>query len=227
MLVDLSHTIEDGMPGFVMRAADGRAVPLSASIRPFLTHEQSRPFYDGKASFEVTEMSFQTSIGTYIDSPRHRFQGRRDIAQLSLDELVLEGVLVYVPNALGGESIGLGRMRMPDEIGGKAVLFRFDWDKHWGTEAYSTYPHIGQDVIDCLVAGGAKLVGVDTLNVDDSTNPERPCHTHLLGNDILIAENLTNLAVLPAFGFRFFAIPIKAKDAAAMTIRAFAEVLTK
>ena len=207
-----------------MRTADGRAVPLSASIRPFLTHKKSRPFYDGKASFEVTEMSFQTSIGTYIDSPRHRFQGHRDIAQLSLDELVLEGLVVHVLDARAGETVGLDRMPMPDEVCGDAVLFRFDWDRHWGTETYGTYPHIGMEVIEYLVAGGATLVGMDTLNADDHTNPKRPCHTQLLGNNILIVENLTNLAALLESGFRFFAIPIKAKDTAAMTIRAFAEI---
>ena len=224
MLFDLTHTFEDGMPGFTMRGADGRAVGLTASIQPFLTHEQSRSLYQGKASFEITELRFQTSVGTYVDSPRHRFAGRRDVSELELDELVLEGVVVHVPDARAGEPIGLARMRMPNDVRGKAVLFRFDWDRYWGTDAYDAYPHIARDVIDHLVSGGAKLVGVDTINADDRTDPERPCHTCLLDNDILIVENLAHLSVLPPFGFRFFAIPIKARGAATMPIRAFAEV---
>lgn len=224
MLVDLSHTFENGMPGFVMPMSGGRVTPLTASIRPFLTHEQSRPFYDNKASFALTEMTFQTSIGTYIDAPMHRFEGMRDISQLNLNELVLDGIIVHVPNARGGQSVGLDQIHMPEDIAGKAVLFRFGWDKHWGTDAYEVYPHIGRDVIDQLVTGRAKLVGMDTLNADDRTDLTRPCHTELLGRDILIVENLTNLTALPPSGFRFFAIPIKAKDTAAMTIRAFAEI---
>lgn len=225
MLIDLSHVFEDAMPGFVVRAPDGRAVPLTASVRSFLTHSQSRPFYDGKASFELTEIRFHTSIGTYIDAPRHRFDGRRDIADLRLDELVLDGVLVDVADAGENERIGLDRIDMPDVIAGKAVLFRFGWDRHWGSQTYRRYPHIGRDVIERLVEGGAKLLGVDTLNADDPNDLERPCHTRLLGNDILIVENLANLQALPAHGFRFFAVPIKARNAAAMTVRAFAELL--
>jgi kynurenine formamidase len=224
MLVDLSHTFEDGMPGFVMHAADGRSVPLTVIIRTFLTHQQSAHFYGGKASFELTEMNFQTSIGTYIDSPRHRFANMRDISELSLEELVLDGFVVHVPDACAGEKIGLERVHLPDDIAGKAVLFRFEWDRYWGQPAYDSYPYIGRDVIAHLVAGRAKLVGVDTINGDDRNDLERPFHTELLRRDILIVENLTNLGALPPSGFRFFAIPIKAKNTAAMTVRAFAEI---
>ena len=48
--------------------------------------------------------------------------------------------------------------------------------------------------------------------------------TVLLKQDILIIENLCNLEQVPPSGFRFFGVPIKAVGAAAMTIRAFAEV---
>ena len=67
-------------------------------------------------------------------------------------------------------------------------------------------------------------MGTDTFNADDRSDPARPCHSALLARDILIVENLTNLAALPANGFRFFAVPIKARGAASMTVRAFAEV---
>ena len=224
MLVDLSHTFEDGMPGFVMRTSDGRVAPFTASIKPFLTHEQSRPFYDGKASFELTEITFQTSIGTYLDSPMHRFEGMRDISDLSLEDVILDGVLVRVPNAQGGKPVTLEQLDLPDDIQGRAVLFHFGWDEYWGTDQYDVYPYIGRDVIDRLVAGRAKLAGMDTINADNRNDPERPCHSELLRRDILIVENLTNLSALPDADFRFFAVPIKAKATAAMTVRAFAEV---
>jgi kynurenine formamidase len=224
MLIDLSHTFEDGMPGFVMRGPDGCVAPFTASVKPFLTHEKSLPYYDGKASFELTEITFQTSIGTYLDAPMHRFEGMRDISELSLHEVVLDGVMVSVEDPVGGEAIHLEACEIPNDIGGKAVLFRTGWDRHWGTASYETYPFIGHDIIDRLVGGGAKLFGVDAFNADDRNDPERPCHSELLKRDILIVENLTNLAALPRSGFRFFAAPIKTKSTAAMTIRAFAEV---
>jgi len=220
--IDLSHDFADGMPGFAMRR-DGEVRQFTAHVRPFLTHEASAPFYEGKASFEITEVSFQTSIGTYLDAPRHRWPGGRDIAALRLEEVVLPAVCVDVSHARAGQRVGLGELALPDDIGGKGVLLRFGWDRYWGMPDYDDYPFIGPDVIDALIGRGARLFGVDALNVDTRADLARPVHSRLLERDILIVENLKGLDRLPARGFRFFAVPIKAVSAAAMTVRAFAE----
>ncbi|WP_319799802.1 cyclase family protein [Roseobacter weihaiensis] len=184
---------------------------------------ESAPFYEGQASFELTEITFQTSIGTYLDAPTHRFEERRDIAELRLDEVVLDAVVVRISTAKAGEAVTLNSFTLPSDKRGKAVLFHFGWDRHWGTDQSETYPFLGRDVIDAIVEAGAKLVGMDTFNADDRSDPARPAHTEFLSRNILIVENLTNLGDLPDKPFRFFAVPIKAKGAAAMTIRAFAE----
>lgn len=220
--IDLSHDFADGMPGFSLRRK-GEVRQFTASIRPFVTHADSAPFYNGQASFEITEISFQTSIGTYLDSPRHRWPERRDIAGLTLDEVILPGLCVTVADARPDERIGLSRLDLPEDLSGKAVLIRFGWDIHWAMPAYDHYPFIDTDVIAALRDRGAKLLGVDTPNADSRSELSRPAHTVLLGQDILIVENLCDLGRLPETGFRFFCVPIKAVGAAAMTIRAFAE----
>jgi arylformamidase len=221
-LIDLSHDFADGMPGFSLRR-EGEVRQFTASIRPFVTHEDSAPFYDGQASFEITEISFQTSIGTYLDSPRHRWPERRDIAGLTLEDVILPGLCVTVADVQPGERVGLSRLDLPEDLSGKAVLIRFGWDIHWATPAYDNYPFIDADVIAALRDRGAKLLGVDTPNADSRSDLSRPAHTVLLGQDILIVENLRDLGRLPGTGFRFFSVPVKAVGAAAMTIRAFAE----
>ena len=75
-----------------------------------------------------------------------------------------------------------------------------------------------------LCAGGARLAGVDFLVADDVLDPRRPAHVTLLHNDVLIVENLTNLAALPADGFTFHAVPAKIARAAAFPVRAYAVV---
>jgi arylformamidase len=222
--IDLSHDFADGMPGFSLRR-DGEVKQFTASVRPFLTHEASTPFYAGKASFEITEVSFQTSIGTYLDAPRHRWPDRRDIGSLRLDEVILPGLRIEVPDARPNERIGLDRLNLPGDLTGQAILVRFGWDKYWGTPTYDDYPFLDRDVIEALIHRGAKLLGVDTFNVDTRADPERPAHTQLLAQDVLIVENLRGLDKLPSYEFRFFAVPIKAIGAAAMTVRAFAEVV--
>ena len=223
--IDLSQTFEDGMPGFRMKNDDGILTPFSARVRPFLTHEQSRPRYDHQAEFEITEMTFQTSIGTYLDSPYHRFRDRRDIAALELNEVILPGVVVDARGRNAWEAVSIDVLPSDVSLEGKAVLFNFGWDVHWGTEAYYAYPFIARDLIDHLVNAGAKLVGMDTLNADDTHVPSRPAHSEFLSRDILIVENLCHLERLHGQDFRFFAVPWKAKGVAALPVRAFAEIV--
>jgi kynurenine formamidase len=68
------------------------------------------------------------------------------------------------------------------------------------------------------------LGGIDSLNVDDFSDGERPVHTSLLKAGIPIVEHLTNLSALPERGFRFFAVPVKVRGMGTFPVRAFAEV---
>ncbi len=227
--IDLSHDFADGMPGFTATLPDGSRLRCTARIRPLITHAQSRGSFDGKAEFELTEASFQTSIGTYIDSPYVRHRDRRDVGALSIDELVLPGVMIDLGHLAAGAAAEIDDLRRAMggvlAVDGKAVLCRFGWDRLWGQDDYFTaYPFLSRAAIRELIDGGARLVGVDTWNVDDNKDAERPAHSWLLARDIFIVENLCNLAALGAARFRLFAVPIKARGAASMPIRAFAEM---
>jgi arylformamidase len=221
--VDLSHDFYDGMPGFKIKDEHGNTIQYTAHVKSFFTHEQSRPKYQNLSEFEITEITFQTSIGTYLDSPYHRFPDGRDISQLRLDELIREGICIDVQGMQAWESVTIEQL--PDvDMHGKAVLFCFGWDKHFGTESYFSYPFISKPVIEALIERGVALIGMDTVNADDSRDFTRPAHTLLLRKDIFIVENLTNLEALLGKDFRFFATPIKVRKGAAMNIRAFAEL---
>ncbi len=226
--IDLSHSFEDGMPGYKIKNENGTYTIFTAKIKPFLTHEQTKHKYQNKASFEITEMSFPTSIGTYLDSPYHRFPEKKDISQINLEEVILPGIVIPVHNKNPLNSVDLEEIQdyiYNNNIMGKAVLFNFNWNKFWGTEQYYKYPYISEDLIEYLIEEKVKLVGVDTINIDNPNNLIRPAHTMFLERDILIVENLTNLDKLIGRNFRFFAVPIKGKKVAAMPVRAFAEIL--
>lgn len=222
--IDLSHTFEDNMPGFKLKNEDGSFTQYTARIYPFLTHEQSGPKYQGLASFEITEMCFQTSVGTYLDSPYHRYPEGRDISQLELDEVILPGVVVDVRGRGAFEPVGPEVIPAGLELQGKAVLFNFGWDRYWGSDQYQAYPFISDQLIEYLLAAGIKLAGVDTVNIDNSQDLSRPAHSLFLKNGVLVVENLANLDCLYGHNFRFFAVPIKGKRVAAMPVRAFAEL---
>lgn len=222
--VDLTQVFADGMPGFRMTGRDGVLTEFTASIEPFLTHQQSKPNYRGKASFEITQVRFQTSLGTYLDAPRHRFPGGADIASLPLSSLILGGIVIDGRSARPQRPLTRADLPPQSALEDRAVLINFGWDRYWGREEYYRYPHVDRDALRHLLDAGIKLFGVDTLNADDTADLERPAHTWLLGAGIHIVENLRGLEVLHTRDFRFFAIPLKVKDAAAFPIRAFGEV---
>lgn len=222
--IELNHAIETGMPGFRIPNGDGSYDEFSATIKPFLTHEETLPRYDGQVSFEITSVQFESSIGTYLDSPAHRYEGERDIGEIELSEIVTEGVVIDVRGAEPNQAVWPEALPTDLSLRGKAVLFNFGWDEHWGTEAYRDYPFIAESLVDQLIEEQVAIVGVDTLNIDDTRNPERPAHSKLLAEEILIVENLCNLDQLYGTGFRFYAIPIRAVGAVAMPVRAFAEI---
>lgn len=68
----------------------------------------------------------------------------------------------------------------------------------------------------------AVMVGIDSLNIDDTGDGQRPVHTTLLHNEIPMVEHLTNLADLPDRGFKFFAVPVKVRAFGTFPVRAFA-----
>ena len=74
--------------------------------------------------------------------------------------------------------------------------------------------------------GGAKLVGIDSFNIDDTSTGARPVHSILLRSDILIVEHMTNLELLPNEGFHFYSVPVKIKDMGTFPVRAFAAIET-
>jgi kynurenine formamidase len=70
------------------------------------------------------------------------------------------------------------------------------------------------------------LVGIDSLNIDDTADLARPVHSTLLGNGIPIVEHMCDLFRLPERDLRFFAVPAKVAGFGSWPVRAFAHVLS-
>jgi kynurenine formamidase len=110
------------------------------------------------------------------------------------------------------------------DVRGRAVLFATGWDALWRTERYGAtdHPFVTDDLARALAAGGAAVVGIDSVNIDDTRGGERPAHSRLLAAGIPIVEHLTNLAVLVGRDFRFFAVPPMVRGMGTFPVRAFA-----
>jgi kynurenine formamidase len=107
----------------------------------------------------------------------------------------------------------------------KAVLVHTGWARHWRTDQYyAGHPYLTADAAAHLAESGAALVGIDSLNIDDTADGQRPVHTTLLRAVIPIAEHLCGLDQIPDAGFRFFAVPVKVKGFGTFPVRALAVV---
>ena len=212
-LVDLSHTVTDGMVTY-------KGLP-GPHICDFISRERSAANYDDGSTFQIGRIEMVSNTGTYVDVPFHRFEEGEDLAQVGIERLAgLEGLCVSSPDMAAGPELFEGL-----DVAGKAVLVRTGWDRHWGTEAYqSGHPFLSEAAAQLLAERGAALVGIDSHNIDDTRVRARPVHTALLGAGIPICEHMTNLGALPPSGFRFTAAPPKVQGMGTFPVRAFAEV---
>lgn len=213
MLVDVSHVVEHGMITY-----KGLPAPL---ICDFLSREQSRSHYAPGTEFHIGKIEMVANTGTYLDSPFHRYAKGKDVAELPLERLAnLDGIVV--PAELSKHR-AISRAAFTDyELRGKAVLVRTGWDAHWRTDQYfEGHPFLTRDAAEYLVEAGVALVGIDSLNIDDTSDLTRPVHSLLLAAEIPIVEHLRGLGQLSDSGFRFFAVPVKVKNMGTFPVRAF------
>lgn len=215
-LVDLSHLIEPGMTTY-------KGLPGPA-VCDYWSRADSAALYEDGATFQIGRIDMVANTGTYLDTPFHRYEDGADLSGITLEQVAgLESIVVRKPYQRGlavdvDDLSGL-------EVRGKAVLVHTGWDAHWRTETYfADHPYLTAAAAALLVDGGARLVGIDSHNFDDTRANRRPVHTILLGAGVLIVEHLTNLAALPASGFRFSAVPPKFCGVGTFPVRAFAEL---
>ncbi len=213
-LIDLSHTISDGLITY-----KGLPAPI---ICDFLSREASKQIYQEGTSFQIGKIEMCSNTGTYLDSPFHRYEQGKDLSQLALESLAsLAGVKVVVPQTVS--EIGAEWFENID-IKGKAVLVETQWSRHWNTDAYyEGHPFLNAAAADYLKQQGAALVGIDSYNIDDVSGKARPVHSTLLGAEILIVEHLTGLKNVPLSGFLFYAVPVKIEGFGTFPVRAFAQ----
>jgi len=214
-LIDVSHTIDDGMITY-----KGLPGPV---ITDHLSREDSRKVYAPGTEFHIGKLEMVANTGTYIDSPFHRYPDGADLAALDLYSLANLDGLVVRQTAREVREIGVSAIRELD-VKGKAVLFQTDWDLHWRTDNYwnGKHPYLSEATAQILAESGAALVGIDSYNIDNTETGTRPAHSILLRHNIPIVEHLCGLRELPDSGFNFFAVPVKVRKFGTFPVRAFA-----
>ena len=207
-VIDLTHTITENMPVY-----PGTETPQLEIVS---TYEND--------FFRESKMTMYTHTGTHMDPPAHIFAGRTTLDQFPAEQFLGRALVIDCRDLKGGDAITMEHIR---RYGKKALqadflLFNIGWDKYWGTDTYfGDYPCVDENVLDFIIAGNYKGIGVDTISIDPMNSLTR--HRKLFRDkDIVIIENLTGLHRCGDDLFSFSAFPLNLPDADGSPVRAVA-----
>jgi len=205
-ILDLTQTISVQMPVF------------PGTERPIITQATTI----NKEGFAEKLLHFYSHTGTHIDSPAHILEGKRSLDQFDASMFVGKGLVIDVSKCDEGV-VGVDHLICFQQIISEIefLLFYSGQDKKWGDESYySNFPVLSNDAAQWLCKFSLKGVGYDSISADPISSSELPNHRILLGNDMIIIENLCNLEMLIGEEFLFSCLPLKIKDSDGSPVRA-------
>jgi len=186
-VVDLTHPISENTPVY----------PGDPMVQIKTSSEIGK---DGYADHLV---SFGTHVGTHMDAPAHMIPGGKKLGQFPIEKFVGSGTLIDVSKKKQIDNTSISNVKIRE---GDIVLFYTGWDsKYLDSQYFTEYPLLTESLARELVTKKVKIVGTDTCSPDKAPFS---VHKILLGNEILIIENLTNLQKLTNKNFIVYALPL-------------------
>jgi kynurenine formamidase len=211
-IIDLSHPLGPDTPAF----------PGDPRLQITILDSAATPSASGERHLNSSHLSMGLHCGTHMDAPFHFFQQAATIDQVLLDRCLGPAVLIRLPWNVDGLAIEIKHLApyASQLRASRRVVFNTAWHHRWGADNYFTeHPVISGPAAQFLVDCGVQLVGVDTPSVD---RPPFAAHLALLGNGVLIVENLTNLDAIAGDAFELIATPLKIAGRDGSPVRALA-----
>jgi len=180
-----------------------------------------------KDGYAVRSLSMSSHAGTHVDAPSHFFAEGKSIEQIPLDTFIGRALLIDLTHKLPREAITWADLApyAPQMAAGVIVLLHTGWSQFWCTDKYLEHPFLDRAAAEQIIATGVQVVGVDTLNPDETCLDETGsfgAHEVILGAGGVIAENLTNLHALDGPDYVVHLIPLKIDGSDGSPVRAFA-----
>ncbi|MCS5709857.1 cyclase family protein [Candidatus Berkiella aquae] len=216
-IIDLTHSLNSSIPTW-----DGHC---GFSHQPILEHNPALPY-----SFRTRSINMEEGIGTHLDAPLHVIADGRDVASLTLEELIAPAVIIDVSQQsheryrVSPETILIFEEQHGKIMPGSLVIIYTGWSRHWSTPSLyhnnHVFPSISASAAELLVHERQIIgLGIDTLSPDCPENDEYPVHNMVLGANKYIIENIANANLLPATGSYVFALPMKIAQGSEAPIR--------
>lgn len=160
---------------------------------------------------------------THFDTPSLYFPNGKTIDQYPLDWFISKAVVV---DARETDKITVPFVKKALQrnypLAGMTILLYTGWAAKRGTEQYYTHPEVGRDLADWLVDHRVKMIGVDMPDLEKGD--DRYAHKKLLGNDILLLENLGDMSPIAGRIVTLYAFPLNVAGFDAAPARAIARL---
>ena len=197
-IVDLSHPLSTETPPF---PGDG---PVTIEVMDAIRGAPN----DGRRHCNSSRLNTSMHCGTHMDAPFHFFNDGKTIDRVALGVCVGPAALVFHAAWTANASIEPAHLEPQRALvqESRRMVMNSGWSRRFGQAGYFTdHPVISRACAQWLVDLGVVLVGVDFPSVD---RPPHPAHDVLLGNGLVIVENLTNLDEIRSPIFEFCAFPL-------------------
>lgn len=203
-IIDLTHSFTNEMPVY-----PGDPQP---SLKQITTLD--------KEGYNDHLLNSVMHVGTHMDAPLHMINDGKKMNEIDPSTFFGKGVLLDVRSKPQVDDSVLEGVNI--EKGSIVLIFTGFGEKYRHPSYYENYPTVTEDFAKRMVELQVKIVGMDILGPDQ---PPFLTHKILLGNEILIIENLTNLdKLLGVKNFEVIALPAKL-HADAAPVRVIAKII--
>ena len=193
-------------------------MPVYAGNPPFRRVETHFLGKDG-SPVNQSRLEFGAHCGTHVDAPRHFEKDGFTVAEIPLENLVGPARLLHFP---AHDRIDLPDLVNIDWQGATRILFRTRNSDHWarGGAFDPAFVYLTGPAAEFLADCGVRLVGIDSLGIEQFGSKEHPAHHALLQAGVTILEGLYLIDVPPG-DYTLFCGPLRIEGAEGAPARAF------
>ncbi len=210
-LVDLSHTLEPGLPTWGEEA-----------------FEKKTQFHHQNHYFQLDKIEMDAGVGTHLDVSAHAVEEGKTIEQLPISKFLAPCVVIDITTRAHAfyqlshsdiEDFEILHGPIPPH---HFVMIRTGWERYWDhPEKYINdyhFPSLSEESVYSLLERKIVGIGIDTLS-PDAKGSDYPAHRLLLTKEKFIVENAANLKLLPPKGSYILALPLNIKGGSESPIR--------
>jgi len=161
-------------------------------------------------TYNEHQITINTHFGTHMDFPYHMIDDGKKSSDFKLENFIGKGKVININN--------------PDlnSIEDEDVFLLYSEHIEKGIyNLLNDVPVLDENLVDFLITKRPKMLLLDIPTPDKFPYP---IHKKILGNDILIVENVCNMKLLIDKKFKVYAIPLNFEEFDGSPCRVFAEV---